>query len=375
MIPGEPEPSRARSSSSSTPSSARRPARTRSTRSTATAPIVDGWPVDGRRRRRRPAAARAARPRRGGARRRRRRRRRGLGLGRDLALGPGRRRLVDGDGDDRSPPTTNARRATRSDQGPILNLADYQSIGDIARHRRPRRVQGRADAERGRQPARRQPEPPVQPRRAGLGPDADAAPAASRPATRARPTTSSSSRRRRSPASADGRRAPGAGRHRPLQPARLRARRASSPRGWPKFTGGWMQATPAVGDADGDGDLDVTTLTREGWSFLWEHRARRRLRRLQRRVVDLPPRRALDRQLRHRRPPAGHRPRSARRRGAAGDGRACAGPRPATTGSAARPTATGCSSRRARSTRPATAAWSRESDAGRRRRRAPRRSR
>jgi hypothetical protein len=42
------------------------------------------------------------------------------------------------------------------------------------------------------------------------------------------------------------------------------------PVGWPKFTGGWMQATPAVGDADGDGDLDITTVTREGWSFLWD---------------------------------------------------------------------------------------------------------
>ncbi|MGH2953291.1 MAG: S8 family serine peptidase [Solirubrobacterales bacterium] len=40
--------------------------------------------------------------------------------------------------------------------------------------------------------------------------------------------------------------------------------------GWPKFTGGWQQATPAVGDADGNGELEVTTLTREGWSFLWE---------------------------------------------------------------------------------------------------------
>jgi hypothetical protein len=42
------------------------------------------------------------------------------------------------------------------------------------------------------------------------------------------------------------------------------------PTGWPKFTGGWQQATPAIGDADGDGDLDVTTVTREGWSFLWD---------------------------------------------------------------------------------------------------------
>ncbi len=39
--------------------------------------------------------------------------------------------------------------------------------------------------------------------------------------------------------------------------------------GWPKFTGGWIFATPAVGDADADGDLDVTALTREGFAFRW----------------------------------------------------------------------------------------------------------
>ncbi len=43
----------------------------------------------------------------------------------------------------------------------------------------------------------------------------------------------------------------------------------SEPDGWPKFTGGWTQSTPAIGDADGDGDLEVSALTREGWSFLW----------------------------------------------------------------------------------------------------------
>jgi hypothetical protein len=39
--------------------------------------------------------------------------------------------------------------------------------------------------------------------------------------------------------------------------------------GWPKFTGGWNFATPAIGDANGDGNLDVVTLTREGNAFLW----------------------------------------------------------------------------------------------------------
>jgi hypothetical protein len=40
--------------------------------------------------------------------------------------------------------------------------------------------------------------------------------------------------------------------------------------GWPKFTGGWIFATPAVGDTDGDGQLEVTVATREGWSFQWD---------------------------------------------------------------------------------------------------------
>lgn len=40
--------------------------------------------------------------------------------------------------------------------------------------------------------------------------------------------------------------------------------------GWPKFTGGWNFAVPSVGDVDGDGKLEVSSQTREGFSFLWD---------------------------------------------------------------------------------------------------------
>jgi len=39
--------------------------------------------------------------------------------------------------------------------------------------------------------------------------------------------------------------------------------------GWPKFTGGWSVQSPAVGDVDGDGMLDVVATTREGNLFIW----------------------------------------------------------------------------------------------------------
>jgi uncharacterized repeat protein (TIGR01451 family) len=43
----------------------------------------------------------------------------------------------------------------------------------------------------------------------------------------------------------------------------------ATPPCWPKFTGGWIFPTPAVGDTNGDGNLDITTLTREGHTFSW----------------------------------------------------------------------------------------------------------
>ena len=38
---------------------------------------------------------------------------------------------------------------------------------------------------------------------------------------------------------------------------------------WPKFTGGWLIATPAVGDVDGDHTLEVVTGSRDGYLYAW----------------------------------------------------------------------------------------------------------
>jgi len=41
------------------------------------------------------------------------------------------------------------------------------------------------------------------------------------------------------------------------------------PLGWPKDTGQWLLGSPAIGDADGDGYLEVWTATRDGHLFAW----------------------------------------------------------------------------------------------------------
>jgi hypothetical protein len=44
----------------------------------------------------------------------------------------------------------------------------------------------------------------------------------------------------------------------------------TEPLGWPKFSGGWHIANPAIGDVDGDGLNEVVALTREGNLFVWD---------------------------------------------------------------------------------------------------------
>jgi MYXO-CTERM domain-containing protein len=41
------------------------------------------------------------------------------------------------------------------------------------------------------------------------------------------------------------------------------------PKGFPKFTGGWVIPTAAVGDLDGDKKLELVTGTRDGWLYAW----------------------------------------------------------------------------------------------------------
>ena len=35
------------------------------------------------------------------------------------------------------------------------------------------------------------------------------------------------------------------------------------------MTGSWILGSPAIGDVDGDGFLDIAVTTREGWLFVW----------------------------------------------------------------------------------------------------------
>ncbi|HBX77941.1 MAG TPA: hypothetical protein DEG43_09860, partial [Acidimicrobiaceae bacterium] len=40
--------------------------------------------------------------------------------------------------------------------------------------------------------------------------------------------------------------------------------------GFPKLTGGWTVGTPAFGDRDGDGRMEMAITRRDGWLQVWE---------------------------------------------------------------------------------------------------------
>ncbi|MFO0546821.1 MAG: FG-GAP-like repeat-containing protein [Polyangiaceae bacterium] len=45
------------------------------------------------------------------------------------------------------------------------------------------------------------------------------------------------------------------------------------PEGFPKFTGQWIIPSPALGDLDGDGTLELAVATRSGWLYAWHTEA------------------------------------------------------------------------------------------------------
>jgi hypothetical protein len=46
--------------------------------------------------------------------------------------------------------------------------------------------------------------------------------------------------------------------------------KGEEPAGWPKQTGGWIIASVAVGEFDGDGLFEVAVTTRDGWLYVWD---------------------------------------------------------------------------------------------------------
>ena len=180
-------------------------------------------------------------------------------------IGAGGARLVDGDGATLSDYAGAAGNLT--DPGPVLNLADYPSIGDVTGLGSPHVLKGGLTVNGAANLLAVNQNLPFNHVAAGLRPDHGRG----RPRLPAsRPTTSSSSRR----LGRAGRRAPGRGARRSSAPASTSstptARPAPRPPAGRSSPAAGPQTTPAVGDADGDGDLDVSAVTREGWSFLWD---------------------------------------------------------------------------------------------------------
>jgi hypothetical protein len=173
-------------------------------------------------------------------------------------------KLVDGDGSTIS--TYQHSAANSPDQGPIINLADYPSIGDLSGDGTPDVVKGGLTLNGVANLLAVNQNLPFSHVEQAWDPTTGQELAGFPRATDDFQLLSAASIARVSGSGPGAQALVGTG----LYQLHAYGADGSEAAGWPKFTGGWMQATPAVGDADGDGNLDVATITREGWQFLWD---------------------------------------------------------------------------------------------------------
>ncbi len=174
-------------------------------------------------------------------------------------------RLVNGDGSTNATYLNNGPRNTL-DQGPVLNLADYTSIGDIMGTGTPAAVKGGLSINGVANLLAVNQNLPFNHVEQAWDLETGAALPGYPRATDDFQLLSQAPIARVGPTGAERQILVGTG----MYQVHAYGPGGLEPDGWPKFTGGWNQTTSAIGDADGDGDLDVTGYTREGWSFLWD---------------------------------------------------------------------------------------------------------